>query len=260
MNGLIVVIGAIIALGAFLFALIWIIELIRRRKEDDSGFQEFLRAGAPHKHDSILRAFEGLAPEVDFTGTLSVHSVGNLNVQSGLIVACDPAFVSAEHVNPFETLVPIGQWPVTAVVLNLPEDKRVAALKVIWSDDAVEYFTPAFSKDEQNICAERRYLPAVGVDSGTAAILSVEAIEPASERIKSGDVFAHGAADPKQQNPSDLWMNVHFENGSNIIVCDSGWGDGSYASFFARNAEGKTVGYYLDFGFFDEPVRMTEFR
>lgn len=242
-----------------LFTLIWVIEYFRRIRADKSGFQEFLQLGAPHSHDALVRAFEGIAPEFDFTGTVQVIQLGELKVPSGKIVSCDPSYLLDDFISAFTEEIPVGAWPVDAVVVEQGGDQRIAALRVSWKKEAVAFFEPAFDERAKAICARNRELPVVGVDSGTASILSEEAV-PFARAAGEDAVYAPGEAKVNpflSGNTGHLWREVQFDGAAlNMFVCYSGLGDGAYACMFARNANKESLAYYLDFGFFGEAKRL----
>lgn len=256
---ILILIASVLLVLLALFTLIWVIEYFRRIRADKSGFQEFLQRGAPHSHDALLRAFEGIAPEADFTGTIQVIHLGELKVPSGKIVSCDPAYLLDDFISAFTENIPVGVWPVEAVVLEQAGDQRIAALRVSWKQESVAFFEPAFDERARAICARNRELPVVGVDSGTAAVLSEDAV-PFAKEAGEDAVCAPGEAKVNpflSGNTGHLWREVQFNGASlNMFVCYSGLGDGAYACMFARNSSKESLAYYLDFGFFGEAKRL----
>jgi hypothetical protein len=88
---------------------------------------------------------------------------------------------------------------------------------------------------------DKRWL--YGVDSGTAAFLSVEAADAIE---KAGESFrdALSAAINKTVTRSWHWANVPVLSGSplNVVAFSSGYGDGSHLSDVAYDSAGRPLG------------------
>ncbi len=257
-EGRMILLGASLSLvGYSILGLIavWVWERLRRRREDRAGFQEFVKAGAPHAFPALLEAFEGIAPEHRRLRPppcrAEVVPVGRLKVESGAILVTDPAFLpfSEDLGAPFDEDVPAGEWPVDAVVLHYADGSRqIAALRMKWRDSPCASLVVAWRPNSRAAASHLRKLPRTGIDSGIACLATVEAREAFNRRP-----------------PPQFWSvalrawpaaEIRLPGGFNLFACRSGMGEGDYGCFFGRNAAGQSTGFYVDFGLIGVEQRL----
>ncbi|HEY9868816.1 MAG TPA: DUF4241 domain-containing protein [Candidatus Obscuribacterales bacterium] len=258
--------GAILGLASILALLagfVWIVELIRRHREDRSGFSEFIKSGARMQHPALLSAFEGKGPEAPAGAKprLETISCGRLRLKSGQVFVCDPAFCNDKDLEPFDEPMPEGEHPVHALIIDNDGDQRVAAVKITVNDQSLHHIEPAWTASARANALKHRILPAFGVDSANAAVFSFESLESMRADTRDPSEFVPGPDDPKI-NPylsgrtDDLWKETVFADGSNCFLFLSGLGDGAYPCYFGKTEQGSIVCLLIDFGFFGEPTRI----
>lgn len=270
---LITLVGAVIAVFLTIVLVFTLMELLRRKREDRGDFQEWVILGAKQKFPELVEAFN---EKSGATGNSNVKteiiSLGQLSVPTGRVVVGDPNFFTTNDFEPFDETVPEGRHKVEALLVTAKGQRRIAALRMKWSDAPVEFFQPAWTAESRFRCLEQRFLPAFGVDSACAAIVSREAFEKLHaypELVESNKLPVPGEdSDPftvtegvegavglyrearLAQNGTDLDLDL------NIIACYSGVGDGSYHAYFSYDEEQKRTGLYVDFGMLGEPSRI----
>ncbi|MGF6345852.1 DUF4241 domain-containing protein [Variovorax sp. W2I14] len=179
---------------------------------------------------------------------------GAVNITSGRIVACDP-LVQPER-QPFaRELQARGAFPVEVL-----HDKGQHALAVLWLRDRGSL--RAADLNWQMALMEGESLDTLGddefygypVDAGLGCFMDPDAAIAMAERDK------REAADPDYSNyyddvlageMGDTDVVDHCPLGpgsaSNMVIFRSGWGDGSYPSFWALDASGEPVALVTDF-------------
>lgn len=265
-------VGAIISSVLFLLLVVFLVELVRRRREDFAGFEEWVILGARHDFSQLLDAFAGQGAPGG--GQLRVVDLGPVNLPSGRLIVGDPAFFVETDFEAFDELLPPGLHKVEALILEKGGDQRVCALRILWAEAVPHHFQPAWPAESRFRCLEQRCLPGFGVDSAMAALLSPEALalfrkapvadispgrpdrnpyltsESGSEDLFRNLVLTGGGAESgdrdKKLNEKDL----------NMITVFSGEGDGSYHCYFACDGNGERLGFYVDFALLGKPRRI----
>ncbi|MEU7292804.1 DUF4241 domain-containing protein [Streptomyces exfoliatus] len=185
--------------------------------------------------------------------TFGVREVGELELPTGRLVACDPIVHLCdddERPEPFTVTVPPGRYRVQTAEASFtyPYDHTVnAAARLVIRDTPVARWEPAVVPGED--APEDDYF-GYGVDAGAGCFLDTVAHHsfPGTDD-ESGVVW-----DGLDNSPSFPTAFVaEGENGHNIAVFTSGWGDGLYATWIGRDAEGEVVCFVTDF----RPFRFT---
>jgi outer membrane protein assembly factor BamB len=167
---------------------------------------------------------------------LTERRIGTIHLPTGMIVVCDP--VTDLHDRPLDRKVKAGDHPVIAGIVRMNGDERVAWLEIRLSDDPVVSWESAAD--------------AFVVDSGTAALLSVESATCLVTSPDSEEEFGERVED--QMNASygsgQRWAGIDVLGRKNIdvIVTESGYGDGQYQCDWGMNRGGRPVRLRLDFG------------
>lgn len=267
---LITIVGAAIAVFLTIVLVFTLMELLRRRREDSGDFQEWVILGAKQKFPELADAFNERLPGDSGNSSVKTEiiSLGLLNLPSGRVVVGDPNFFTTNDFEPFDETVPEGKHKVEALLVTAKGQRRIAALRMKWSDAPIEFFQPAWTAESRFRCLEQKYLPAFGVDSASAAIISREAFERLNgspELLAANKLPIPGEElDPftvveGTEGAQGLFKEVRLEDGEdelNMIACYSGVGDGSYRSYFSYDVEEKRTGLYVDFGMLGEPSRI----
>lgn len=179
---------------------------------------------------------------------------GLLNITSGRIVACDP-LVQPER-QPFVRSVS-GRGAFTVEVL---QDNGRHALAVLWLRErgglqATDLrWAPALLEGQSQDALGDDEFYGYPVDAGVGCFMDVDgakamAEREASEAGKPGYVSYYDDVLHAELGTAD--MADHYPLGAgtpnNVLIFSSGWGDGSYPSFWALDAAGEPVALVTDF-------------
>lgn len=183
--------------------------------------------------------------------TVECRMVGVLQVVTGRIVACDASLAGIDE--PFEQLFESGSFPVIlSIARNEDEDgdERIACAIVRFHD-------------AQPVLWENTIPAVFGVDSGTACFMDINAAKLFHERGAGRDNEwwdeVHQMMDQNYVETRS-WANILLDErtGLNAVIFDSGFGDGVYASFVARDSEARIVRLVTDFDILVEGEPLQE--
>ena len=212
---------------------------------------------AAEKHEQIVTTKSGSR----FTW---VVDCGHLNLPSGKLVACDPFVFLGTSDNP-HVLVPPGRYPVTVTLADVSEnldggDIREAYATVRLANGSEEYrrALPLARDSESREPLTGDTFIGFGVDSGTACFVDDEAIAncmPADLDWNEA-FFDNGRSDSwfaQMDDPNHIRFGLAnlvlplAQDGENIIIIHSGWGDGRYAVVGSFDAHHQLVAVHIDF-------------
>lgn len=196
---------------------------------------------------------------------LGVVDCGELVLNYGRLVVCDP-FVFLEDAVGESITVPVGRYPVKVTLADFSDGSGVEHLReayatILFSDTSEvrrRAIAPHADDEPETVIPEGEYI-GFGVDAGTACFVDGGAIAsgmPDSDWYD--DVF-----DSVDEDVTS-WFNLmddarHIrpglanaplplaEDGSNIILIRSGWGDGVYPVVGGYAADGSLVRVHIDF-------------
>jgi len=194
---------------------------------------------------------------------IELLEIGELNVPSGQIVVCDPLVNS--QTEPLTQTVKPGKYPIKIYVAKTKESgDRYAIAKLEFSTKKARKWVMAL-KDEDDInelTDEADYF-GFPVDAGLGGFYDfqsgIEYQKFESEFYKANpdsniydDFFASEfKKNAKNQNdPADYgdWINFKLPNSElNITMFHSGYGDGSYPSYWGIDENGEIVSLVIDF-------------
>ena len=186
---------------------------------------------------------------------VTTWQLADLSLPSGEIVACDGAILDEQ---PFERRVPPGRYPLTLVVARLNDDERVAFAILRFSAQPVAQWELATKPGQDRSTLKSDQIFGYGVDSGTGAFADAQAIEAIVDDPEAMQKFVDDCGDEMQKSyrHTRSWAVAEGESGS-IAAFSSGYGDGSYASYFGLDAAGAAAALVTDFGICDWPRRPT---
>lgn len=202
----------------------------------------------------------GIATQTDGTpATMRVVELGRLRVPSGLLEASDP-FVTLGDGPVFE--IEPGNHEAFVTIADVSEEQdgsheREAYLSLVLGDGVVSSVEAAASV--RGVPEPGEYW-GVGVDAGTVAFADHEAIGTSMPDESDGsswydDVFENGT--------ETSWFSImdsagHYEaglanivmplaqDGENVILAHSGWGDGFYPVVVTKDSAGRILGIHID--------------
>ncbi|HEU4352637.1 MAG TPA: DUF4241 domain-containing protein [Burkholderiales bacterium] len=182
--------------------------------------------------------------------TFQVHELGRLFITSGAIAAADPFVLP--NTTPYLQAVPNGRHPVCVAVARFDSgDERVAFARARFTDSTATGWKMALAAGQDAASLGPDHYFGYGVDSGTGCFM-----DPVAGRLLSqlmdADSSYYDAVDEEMQKtyrPTWSWLDWRPSKGAeeNIICFSSGWGDGSYASFFGFDADGRVSALVTDF-------------
>ncbi|MEW5824632.1 MAG: DUF4241 domain-containing protein [Pseudomonadota bacterium] len=179
--------------------------------------------------------------------------IGTLIVTSGAVVACDP-IVQPER-PPFERRVAPGRYAVeylqdaskpALLVLWLRERSQLDPATLTWEMAILPGMDPAELADDEYY--------GYPVDAGWGCLMDADAARAMAERAARAE-----AEDPDFDNYYQAFLEGQagecsaFEHcpgepgTANVLLCESGWGDGNYPSYWALDPQGEPVALVTDF-------------
>ena len=189
---------------------------------------------------------------------VEVQDAGILNLATGRVIACDP-FWGADvqrRVPPFITTVPPGHYPVTLSLarglLDRPDPvpRLGAAAKLTIRDEPVVAWEVALHPGDDPERLEPDQIYTLGVDSGHASFLDASAVGPLVALDEPGSELDRLF----EQVWGNEWVNLVVDevSGLNVVVFHCGLGDGGYATWIGRSADGEPACFAVDLLVFSE--------
>lgn len=191
--------------------------------------------------------------------TFKQYNLGNLVLNSGRLVACDPlVFPDSE---PFAVSLPPGRYPVILSVAHIHKnnernpDERVAyAMLKLSQAPAIRWELATLSHQKISTLKEGEFF-GYPVDSGTGCFMDEEAGKIIDDSIYSDETYENSLIDKleceleKNYKPTWCWavFCVDRTSQANVIAFSSGWGDGIYASYLGYDAKDKISAVVTDF-------------
>ena len=188
--------------------------------------------------------------------SISVASAGDLSLPSGRLVACDPGLLMHQDAWPaFSRTVTPGSYPVHVSTANFENGNvRVAQAAVILNTAPPVRFELATRPGEDVATLGADEVFAHGVDSGTSCFVDVDAAQLILERCKDWDYCWKGGFAELRTPGQNRCKNAVIDpaSGLNMIVFESGIGDGRYASYWGFDSHDQLVCLVTDFNLIAE--------
>ena len=179
-----------------------------------------------------------------------IIDAGRLTITSEHIAASDPLVMP----NPagFTQRVSPGVYPVTLAVAVLEnEDERVAFAQVRLLDLAPSRWEMALHEEQQPGTLGYDEYFGYGVDSGTGCFMDPAAGKLLEERMALDseyyNVIIDGMEKTYRHTRSWLEFRPSSDRAENVVCFSSGFGDGSYPSFFGFVDDGRPAALVTDF-------------
>ncbi len=182
-----------------------------------------------------------------------VGVVGDVDVPDGRLVACDPYIAQSEEAS-FEQTVRVGTHPLAgAWAVVGPDHRRVAALVLIPGGTPVVRWELALrpGQDPSDLRGDEYF--GFGVDAGTAFLGSPEAQRWVTRVFDEDEGMLEDPISEALEaaRPAVLVFKAPGA-GPRFAVSDSGWGDGTYPTWFGFDAAGEVSIVLVDFLLTDE--------
>lgn len=191
---------------------------------------------------------------------LSVFSLGRLSIQSGQLIAGD-AGMAFEMSEPFVRRISPGDYEVFVAIWGLsgrgdsPSDEmgdtpRGAYLALKLANDIPATYEFASVGDAPLSWRPSRPYDGVGVDIGGVGLVDPRDLEIIRSQRDDFDFYeVEGRAYEMRPELAGIAGCLQFPTNPPVVVpsCESGWGDGSYFSYWGLNAAGEPVILIVDF-------------
>jgi hypothetical protein len=205
------------------------------------------------EHTDFTLAFTDGATISDTQGTVAtirVLALGDLVAPTGRIIACDP--LTALEPAAFAQRITPGRYPVVASVAALVNgDQRVASILLRLREEPVATWEMARLEGQENVALAEGEFFGYPVDAGVGCFMDVSAAAALDARYESDESYDEALIDAMEASRADGWehANVTLDeaSGVNLVMVESGWGDGVYASYWGYDAEGAPVCLVTDF-------------
>lgn len=181
------------------------------------------------------------------TFTMQTMRIGDLTVQTGRIVACDP-FVESEA-SPLVAAIPQGEYPVFLSRATIEPNHQRNACAMLKITDALPVRWEMAMRPEQNLA--NLYF----VDAGVGCFMDVAAAQVLDARLRADEMYHENLIDALNANQY-VYANFALtpEIDANCIMFSSGWGDGIYASFWGYDVDDHIACLVTDFQVIDARV------
>lgn len=173
--------------------------------------------------------------------------IGDLHFSSGKIVAVDPELL--EEYIAYQIAIQPGNYPVSIFVATDGNgDQRVAFTSIYLNGKKAIRWEMARFQDEGNEIDPYMEISGFGVDSGKAAILDQRVADQLLANDLSLDfIFSRQMEDKYVDTFSySIGPVVNHSDSNEVIVFDSGWGDGCYPGYFGYDSEDNPCAFVID--------------
>jgi len=233
---------ALVILGVFLLAaFIAVLVLAQRRFYLSTRWVESVPS---ETIDVLSRAFfPGTSAHIGNRRiTFTVHRLGNLKVPSGRLIACDPQLLDGE---PFEEAVPGGEYPVEVAIVRVDGEERIAFARIKLSEaDAVKW-EMALVAGQDPAALEDGEVYGYGVDTAMGSFMDEEAfVEMLARSDEDDELYVQTLVDSMEDTRDCGLLN---DGKASVALFSSGYGDGTYASYWGMDVNGRRATLTTDF-------------
>lgn len=184
-------------------------------------------------------------------------SLGTVSVPTGYMVACDPLYDLSRDVDAYFAQTPTGEFPATVSIIkpDIYDCTRYAALQIKFSNAPAVYYEEALKGSEDLRSIEEGYFFGFEVESGLTCVGDAAARNAAAdffhlwfEENPNGNIyddyfkgyFIESAINyPQYQRDQGDWLNWRVPGTEyNMVICQSGFGDGIYPTYWGRDDAG----------------------
>ena len=175
-------------------------------------------------------------------------NIGNINIESGHIIACDPLHID-EYGKPFNQLFPIGLFPVQLAIAKYESQELIAFVRIHFSDEPVQKWELALLDGQKPLPLYNTEIHGYSVDAGAGIFIDKEAekaLGKSNSRILDSALFKE-----MDKHYHHTWRyDVYEFDKHNLASFTTGLGDGRYASYIGFDANGKPCRLLTDFKLF----------
>jgi hypothetical protein len=228
-------------------------------------------AGGAVDIPDFRKAFRGGASfRTDFLGEFHVERrpVGRMIVPTGRLVACDPLVFP--ETRPFRKRVPPGKYPVVLSIAHIRPrprsgaDERLACAMLCLSSRSPQRRQMAVKAGQRLAALKRDEFYGYVVDSGTGCFMDYSAAKLLERRMRRETDFFLQIIDAKKQvyKNTRSWVDFPLDDstGLNLIAFSTGFGDGTYASYWGYDSAGEVACLVTDFDILERTTPFTTVR
>lgn len=195
---------------------------------------------------------------------LKLTQLGELNMPTGKIIVGDP-LVTIYDSDPLKTQIEPGKYPVIACIAKTEKSgDRYAVVKLeISKNRAVKWELALTAKQNlSDLKGDQTF--GFAVDAGLGCFVDMQTRDlfnqydaASTKKDKNWNIyddvlaaaFKKNAANPKDPDDAGDWVNFYLPGmpTQNIIMFQSGFGDGYYASYWGLDDKGKVCSLVIDF-------------
>lgn len=184
-----------------------------------------------------------------FEEKIVIQELGELNLPTGKIVACDP-LVDPET-PPFSKHVKAGKYPVTLYIHYIDDDKRVGFAKLGFSEKLPTRFEVAVNDEQKLEELEDGEFYGYGVDSGTGGFMDEETAKKLGQLMDESEDYGIAELDNMlEESYVDTYCVANFtipDTDLNLAAFSSGYGDGLYPTYWGLDDDNNICCLITDF-------------
>lgn len=184
-----------------------------------------------------------------FDEHIVIQELGELNLPTGKIVACDP--LVAPETPPFSGQVKGGKYPVTLYIHCIDDDKRVGFAKLSFSEKLPSRFELAVSEGQNLEELDKGEFYGYGVDSGTGGFMDEKTAASLAELMdRSEDYCVPGLDEMLEDSYVYTYSTANYTlpgTELNLAAFSSGFGDGAYPTYWGLDDEDNVCCLITDF-------------
>lgn len=174
------------------------------------------------------------------------QEIGELTVNEGLIIACDPFLYNRDP--PFSALFPVGKFPVELAIAQNDDDGRVAFSRIKFSGEIPVSWSMATCDGQEIARLKTDEIFGYGVDSGTGAFMDISGGEEFLEFMTEKENNFQILIDEMEKNYKHTWDWLMWSrNRVDVAMFKTGWGDGFYATYIGYDERGNICRLVTDF-------------
>ncbi|SRR5260221_4580566 len=177
---------------------------------------------------------------------LNHRHVGELVLETGHLVACDPLVIS--DAQPFTLRLPTGSFPVLLSIAQAANDQRVAFSSIRFSEKTpIEWSLLTNANQDLSKLREDEYF-GYSVDAGTGCFMDLSVSQALVKKLEKQPNFYETIIAGLEKNdvPTWSWLDMALGPG-NLIAFSSGYGDGLYATYGGFDSQQKIAAVVTDF-------------
>lgn len=174
-------------------------------------------------------------------------NIGNINIETGKIIACDP--IVMHDATAFTQQFPVGQFPVQLAIAKINTDERVAFSRIYFSDKPVVKWEFALDSSQENVPIDGETLYGYGVDAGIGLFIDEKANIAYNELSEKMNLWDDAFITEMGKHYRNTWDYVLYNfDGHNLAAFSTGYGDGTYATYIGFDDQGQPCRLVTDFG------------